>query len=254
MNQVFSRAPDPVSAIRAESTPALEVSGVSAGYGSTTILRDVDISVERGTVAVLLGPNGAGKSTLLKVAAGLLRPSEGAITLNGADVTRRRAFQRNRAGLCMIPDGRGVFRSLTVRENLVLQVTRKERDDAIQRALAAFPPLAKRLSHEARQLSGGEQQMLALARCYLNPSDVILVDEVSMGLAPLMVRAVFGALDSLHKQGVALVVVEQYVDQALALADVVYVMNRGRLQRLGTPDEIDRDELMQMYLGVQSHR
>jgi branched-chain amino acid transport system ATP-binding protein len=228
---------------------ALELHHVAAGYGRTTVLHDIQLSISPGTVAALLGPNGAGKTTLLRVASGLLRPRSGLVKIAGADVTRLAPFKRRQAGLCMIPEGRGVFRALTVRENLLIQVKRSEQAAAFERALAAFPALEKRMSQAARSLSGGEQQMLALARCYLADSSVILVDEVSMGLAPIMVDRVFETLGALRGSGVSLLLVEQYVDRALELADVVYVLNQGQLHYAGTPDEVDREELMRRYLG-----
>jgi branched-chain amino acid transport system ATP-binding protein len=229
--------------------PALEVRGVEAGYGRTTIIRDADLTVPRASVAALLGPNGAGKTTLLKVAAGLLQPTAGKVSVCGRDVTAAAPFKRRHAGLSMIPEGHGIFRNLTVGENLLVQVPRRDRAKAVDRVLSAFPVFKQRLRQVAGTMSGGEQQMLALARCYLNEPEVILVDEVSMGLAPVVVQRVFEAFGRLKQDGVAIVLVEQYVDRALELADAVYVLNRGHLRYVGTPAETDRDDLMHRYLG-----
>ena len=232
--------------------PALRVRGVSAGYGSTTVLRDIDLVVAPGSVVALLGPNGAGKTTLIRTIAGQIRPTAGSVALDGADITRAPAFRRQRQGLCLIPEGRGVFRALTVRENLIVQVPRSERSDAVDRVLAAFPRLAAKMGQVAGTLSGGEQQMLALGRCFLREPRVVLLDEVSMGLAPLVVDQIFQALENLAREGVALVIVEQYVDRALDLADQVHILRRGSTVFRGTPDEISRDELIERYLGGNS--
>jgi branched-chain amino acid transport system ATP-binding protein len=230
------------------TAPTLALESITAGFGGTLVLRDVSIAVQPGQVCALLGANGAGKTTTLRIAAGLLRPRAGTVLLHGTDVTTRPAFRRRRAGLCLVPEGRGVFPTMTVRENLLVQVRRGERGAALDRALDAFPALRDRLGQRAGTLSGGQQQMLALARCYLSDSDVVLVDEVSMGLAPIAVDALYQALEALRRQGVALLLVEQYVDRALQLADVVHVLNRGRIVHVGTPAETDRDTLMRRYL------
>ena len=229
--------------------PVLQLKGVDAGYGRIAVIRGAHLTVQRGSVAALLGPNGAGKTTLLKVAAGLVRPTAGTVRIGDRDMTRDAAFKRRQAGLCLIPEGRGIFRNLTVRENLHVQVPRRDRAGAADRALSAFPALGKRLGQVAGTMSGGEQQMLALARCYLNEPDVILVDEVSMGLAPVIVQRVFEAFARLKQNGMAIVLVEQYVDRALELADGIHVLNRGNLRYVGTPTEIDRDDLMRHYLS-----
>src|SRR5215210_4480450 len=155
----------------------LELSGITAGYGRTTVLRDVDVTVEAGTVVALLGPNGAGKTTLLRTAAGLMRPSAGVIRQEGDDVTRRDAVRRARAGLCLVPEGRGIFRSLTVKENLLLQVPPWHKDGGLERAYETFPVLKERNRQVAGTMSGGQQQMLALARAYLADPKLVLLDE-----------------------------------------------------------------------------
>lgn len=232
---------------------ALELRGVTAAYEGTTVLRDVDLQVRSGEVCALLGPNGAGKTTAMRVAAGLVRPRSGSVLIHGEDVTRLPSHRRRRRGLCLVPEGRGVFPSLTVRENLAVQLPRRGGREALDRTLEAFPILADRLAQRAGTMSGGQQQMLALARCYLRESSVILVDEVSMGLAPLVVDEMFEALAALRAAGCALVIVEQYVDRALALADHVVVLSRGSVVLAATPDDIDRDQLMERYLGIEVH-
>ena len=145
----------------------LELRGIKAGYGEHTVLRDVSLTVQPGTVVAVLGPNGAGKTTLLRVASGLLKPSTGAVLLGGEDVTRTRPYARARRGLCHIPEGRGIYPTLTVRENLVLHSHKGEEAAALDRATSAFPVLGEKLRQPAGQLSGGQQQMLSLVRAYL---------------------------------------------------------------------------------------
>jgi branched-chain amino acid transport system ATP-binding protein len=229
---------------------ALELRGVTAGYGRTTVLRDVDVAVPAGSIVALLGPNGAGKTTLLRVAAGLLRQTSGSVVVCGEEVTRRHPHARGRAGLCLIPEGRGVFPNLSVRENLLLQVPPWEQDRSVVRALEAFPILRERLGQAAGSLSGGEQQMLALSRCFLAKPTVVLLDEVSMGLAPLIIDQIFEALRRLAGEGVALLLVEQYVDRALEMAEGVYLLNQGSIGFSGSPSELDKDEVMRRYIGA----
>jgi branched-chain amino acid transport system ATP-binding protein len=227
----------------------LELRSVTAGYGRTTVLREIDITVAAGSVVALLGPNGAGKSTLLRVASGLLSPTGGEVRLLGADVTRRRAHQRARGGLCLVPEGRGIFPNLSVRENLTLQIPPWKRKAGYDIALEAFPILKERLSQSAGSLSGGQQQMLALSRCFLSEPKVVLLDEVSMGLAPRVIDQIFEALAHLVRSGVSMVLVEQYVTRALHLADHVYLLGRGQVNFSGTPSQLDEVKLMQHYIG-----
>jgi branched-chain amino acid transport system ATP-binding protein len=231
-------------------TALLEVCDLTVAYGEQTALRGVSLTVERGAVAALLGPNGAGKTTLLRTIAGLMRPRSGAIVLDGRDITRQPAHARVRGGICLIPEGRGIFRNLTVRDNLLLQVPRWRRGEGIDAALDAFPILAERLGQLAGTLSGGQQQMLALARCYLSGPSVILLDEVSMGLAPLVVDQIFESIGALARQGISLLLVEQYVDRALDMAETACVLNRGSIAFAGLTDDVSRDALVRDYLGA----
>ncbi|WP_019874276.1 ABC transporter ATP-binding protein [Sporichthya polymorpha] len=226
------------------------VDDVTAGYGESTVLRGVSLEVPDGAVAALLGPNGAGKTTLMRVAAGLIRPRTGHLSLGGADITRHSPHERVKRGLCHIPEGRGVFPSLTVRENLSLQSAPGQQDESIERAVSAFPRLGERLPQLAGTMSGGEQQMLALARAYIQNPRVVLLDEVSLGLAPKVVDEIFEFLAKLRDGGAALVLVEQYVNRALALADQVYLLNRGEIVFSGSPDQVDEATLFEQYVGV----
>jgi branched-chain amino acid transport system ATP-binding protein len=228
----------------------LELKGVSAAYGRAQALWAIDLSVRPGQIAAVLGPNGAGKTTLLKVASGLMRPSGGAVLIDGQDVTRLGAYGRARRGLCLIPEGRGVFPRLTVRENLLLHTPPWKRGSAVDAALDAFPVLRDRLGQRAGSMSGGQQQMLALARCFLAAPSVVLLDEVSMGLAPRIVDEIYASLRTLARAGTTLVIVEQYVNRALAMSDTVHLLNRGRVTFSGPPDELDEQAVLEGYLGA----
>jgi branched-chain amino acid transport system ATP-binding protein len=234
-------------------TSVLEFDDVTAGYGATTVLRGVSLDVRPGQICALLGPNGAGKTTLLRTAAGLLRPERGTVRLNGTAVNTQPPNRRARAGLCLIPEGRGIFRSLTVKDNLRLHLRAGEKDPkaAIDRALDVFPALRDRLGSVAGNLSGGQQQMVALSRAYIADPRVILVDEASMGLAPLVVEEIFQALHALARSGVAMVVVEQYISRALAMADVVVLLHKGSVSYAGPADAVEERMLLRDYLGVQ---
>ena len=227
----------------------LELRRIAAGYGGHTVLRDVSLTVQPGTVVAVLGPNGAGKTTLLRVASGLLKPTAGTVLLGGEDVTRTRPYVRARRGLCHIPEGRGIYPTLTVRENLVLLSRPGEEAAALDRAASAFPVLGDRLRLPAGQLSGGQQQMLSLARAYLTDPKVVIVDEASMGLAPVVVDKIFEFLGQIATSGTALLIVEQYVNRALALADQVYLLNKGSVVAAGRPADIG-DDLFAHYLGT----
>jgi len=228
---------------------ALELRGVSSGYGSTTILRGVDLVVPAGSVTALLGPNGAGKTTLLKTVSGLLRPTSGSVNLDGADVSGLPPYKRAALGLCHIPEGRGIFRSLTVRENLELQAAPGHEQAAMDRCIAAFPILGQRLDQKAGTLSGGQQQMLAMGRAYARSPRLILVDEASLGLAPIVVDSIFEFLAGITRTGASLLIVDQFVARALAMATTAYVLNRGEIVFSGTPAELEAGDVFAQYLG-----
>jgi branched-chain amino acid transport system ATP-binding protein len=228
----------------------LRLEGVEAGYGDATVLRDLDLVVPDGSVVSLLGPNGAGKTTLLRAASGLLEPSAGRLVLDGADVTGLPPHELVARGVCHIPEGRGIFRTLTVRENLVSQAPSTPPGEAVERAVEAFPILGERLSQTAGTLSGGEQQMLALARAYATDARLVLLDEVSMGLAPLVVDEIFAFVERLAAEGRSLLLVEQYVTRALAISDFVYLLNKGRLVFAGEPGELDEQQVFRGYVGA----
>ena len=224
--------------------------GVTAAYGGTVALRGASLVVPTGRAVALLGPNGAGKTTLLSVMSGLLEPAAGRVFVDGEDVTGWAPDQRVRAGLCHITEGRSIFPGMTVGDNLRMFAPRGVEGAAVDRAIDAFPRLGERLSQLAGTLSGGEQQMLALARAYARQAPVVMLDEVSMGLAPIIVDEIFEFLDRLTREGHGLLVVEQYVAKALALADLVYILVRGRIVFAGEPAEIAGDDVIAHYLGA----
>jgi branched-chain amino acid transport system ATP-binding protein len=232
--------------------PVLALSGVEARYGETLVLHDVDLEAAPRTVVALIGANGAGKTTLLRVASGLLTPTRGQVLIDGIDVTRDKPHRRLRRGLCLIPEGRGIFRSLTVRENLELQIPPWLPDSSIQPAIDAFPALGERVNQLAGSLSGGQQQMLALSRAFLSQPRIILLDEVSMGLAPVIVDRMFESLERLAATEVSLVIVEQYINRVIAMADVAYLLTRGTVSWSGPAADLNADVVMANYLGDSS--
>jgi ABC-type branched-subunit amino acid transport system ATPase component/branched-subunit amino acid ABC-type transport system permease component len=232
----------------AELEPAaLRLERIVAGYGEVEVLHGVDLAVDKGQVVTLLGANGAGKSTLCAVAAGLLAPAAGRVLLDGVDVTDQPAFRRARRGLLLAPEARGIFPGLSVDENLSLSLrSSAEREQAYER----FPLLADRRRQPAGLLSGGEQQMLALAPALVRTPAVFVADEPSLGLAPMASEAVFEALTELRQRGSSLLLVEEKAREALELADVVAVMELGRIVWTGPRQEADADRLAAAYLGV----
>jgi branched-chain amino acid transport system ATP-binding protein len=227
----------------------LELRKVSAGYDNHAVLREVDLCVPRNSVVALLGPNGAGKTTLLRVASGLLRPTQGQILIDGVDVTGEPPFQLVHRGVCHVPEGRGVFTALTVGDNVRLQASPALDRKAMKKVAEVFPRLGARVNQVAGTMSGGEQQMLALAHAYVGEPSFVLLDEVSMGLAPKIVDEIFVYLRQLASQGTALLLVEQYVSRALELADFVYILNKGRIQFAGEPSEVEDEAIVESYLG-----
>jgi branched-chain amino acid transport system ATP-binding protein len=231
----------------------LQLDSVVGGYGETTVLRDVSLTVPEASVVALLGANGAGKTTLMRVASGELRPRAGRVLMDERDISSAAPFQRWKLGVCHIPEGRAVFPGLTVRENLVT-FAKGRAEDALARATEAFPVLGQRMAQRAGTLSGGEQQMLALARAYVTEPRVVLLDEVSMGLAPKIVDDIFAFIGLLARTGASLLLVEQYVTRALEMADHVYVLNRGRVTFSGPPSDLDEENVLAGYLGASSSR
>ena len=226
-----------------------ELRNVVAGYDESTVLRDVSLVVPDAAVVALLGPNGAGKTTLLRIASGLLRPARGRLLLDGDDVTGRSPFELTARGVCHVPEGRGVFGGLSVWENIRLQASAGGEAAAFEQAVEAFPILGERRNQLAGTMSGGQQQMLALARAYVSNPKVVLLDEVSMGLAPKLVDEVFDFIGRLAAAGGSLLLVEQYAHRALALADYVYILDRGAIAFVGEARELENDDLFRRYMA-----
>lgn len=236
----------------------LEVSHLSVSYGPHRALEDVSIRVGEGEICVILGANGAGKSSLLKAIAGLVKPLDGSrITVDGADITRLSPDRIVEAGLALVPEGRGIFGAMTVAENLQLGAySRRARDgEAAHRSqvLALFPRLAERHGQVVRTMSGGEQQMVAIARALMSNPAILMMDEPSLGLSPILTKELFRSLAAVRETGVGILLVEQNARQSLAIADRGYLIENGRIVGEGRAEELARDPAVQAaYLGGAS--
>ncbi len=247
-----ARAPLPPQSVAGQPRPsALVLEGLSVRYGDAKALSDVSFDLPQGQVLAVLGPNGAGKSSLARAIAGLV-PSGGQIVLAGEEISGWPAHRVRRAGIVHLPEGRGVFRGLTVTENLRMGVatlgSRQARREAVERAFEIFPALDRRRHHIAGLLSGGEQQMLSLARALATMPKLLIADELSLGLAPLMVDVVFEGLARARDAGVTVIMTEQYVYRALSFADQCLVLQRGEIAWKG-PADIAKGEVLRHYLG-----
>jgi branched-chain amino acid transport system ATP-binding protein len=231
----------------------LEVDRLTAGYGGFAVLGGVSLEVAHGALVVLVGPNGAGKTTLLSAVTGVI-PSTGVVRLAGVDLARETISARVARGLVLVPEGRHLFTEMTVRENLELGGylrARPDREAAIEEVLALFPRLAERLTQPAGTMSGGEQQMVAIARALVSRPRLLLLDEPSLGLAPQMIAELFRLVRRIRDRGTAVLMVEQNVRQALAIADAGYVLERGAIVASGTGREVlASDRIQRAYLGV----
>ena len=229
--------------------PVLELRDVRAGYGHLDALHGVDLTLRAGHVYALLGPNGAGKTTTLAVASGQITPHSGSLSLAGRDVTGASADAIARTGVCLVPEGRGVFPNLTVADNLRMATFTGTTYAQVQdRAFARFPRLAERSRQIAGTLSGGEQQMLSLARALATGPAILLIDELSMGLAPLVVEELYTHVRHIADEGVPILLVEQFGNDILQIADVAGIMLHGRIRHEGAPAEIS-ERLADAYLG-----
>ncbi|MCU1600326.1 MAG: transporter related [Frankiales bacterium] len=231
-------------------TAALELIGLEAGYGRIEVLRGVDLHVPHGKVTALLGPNGAGKTTTLRTIGGSLTPTKGCVHLDGVHVNGASPSALARAGLCHIPEGRGVFPNLTVTENLRMTVYGGDRSlpDVLESSFARFPRLAERRHQLAGTMSGGEQQMLAMARSLTGRPGLLLLDEISMGLAPMIVRELYDLVGQLAAEGITILVVEQFARLALSVADFAAVMSGGFITTVGQPADV-ADAVEDAYFG-----
>jgi len=232
----------------------LSIEGLRGGYGRVEVLRGVDLNVDDGEVVVLLGSNGAGKSTLNNTVCGLYPAWSGQVHFDGRDLTRPHYRSVVRAGLIQVPEGRRVFPNLSVHENLELGTFargRGRRADNLQRVFTIFPRLKDRRSQRAGTLSGGEQQMLAIGRGLMAEPRLLILDEPSLGLSPLLVEEMFALIRQLNRDGLAMLLVEQNVAQSLQIADRAYVLENGLVRFAGRSDELlASDELRRSYLGL----
>jgi branched-chain amino acid transport system ATP-binding protein len=229
----------------------LEVENLSVRHGQLLAVSELSLVVNAGQVVAVIGANGAGKSTLLETIAGLLHAAEGRVVLDGTDVTRLPAHRRLRAGIALVPEGRRLFPSLTVRENLQTGQYRKRPGPwDIPAVYELFPWLPERSGQRASALSGGEQQAVALARALLGNPRVLLLDELSLGLAPVVIANVYRTLPRIVAQGTAVLLVEQDVNLALRCADHVHCLLEGRIRLSGAPAALTRDQIEAAYFGV----
>ena len=233
----------------------LEVHDLTAGYGKAQVLWDVSLTVGAGEIVTLLGPNGAGKTTLVNAIAGIAPPWSGRVSLEGTDLGSTRPHKISEAGVAVVPEGRRIFPDMNVADNLDIGAynprARERRDDSLERVLTIFPRLGERKRQLAGSLSGGEQQMLAIGRALMAEPSLLLLDEPSLGLAPIIVENIFAILRRLNEEGLSILVVEQNAVEALDLASRGYVLEEGRVVGEGSSAELLADErLRQAYLGL----
>ena len=233
----------------------LEVSDLEVAYGDVGALWGVSLHVDPGTIVALVGANGAGKTTLLRTVSGLLKPKAGDIRLSGQSITGKAPQEIARLGIAHVPEGRGLFRHMTVLENLELGAfqpkARPRTKELLEKAYTLFPRLKERAHQKAGSLSGGEQQMLAIARATMSEPSLLILDEPSLGLSPLVVQQMFALIQTLHGQGVTILLVEQNIHQALKVADYAFVLKTGSLAMQGTGADLIADpEIQKAYMGV----
>lgn len=232
----------------------LEVDDISVFYGKFQALWGVSLKVNKGEIVALVGPNGAGKTTTLKTVAGLLKPVKGRIKLNGSDITGLPAHEVAKRGISMVPEGRQLFDKMTVYENLLMGAYLKKKEeikDALELVFQLFPRLKERKNQLAGTMSGGEQQMLAVARALMSKPLLLLIDEMSLGLMPKLVSELFETVRRIREEGITILMVEQHVESALKLADRGYLMEQGRIVLEGTGEELLRsDYVKKTYLGL----
>lgn len=235
--------------------PLLELKGVAAGYGRVQVLRDLTFAVPEGSVVALVGPNGVGKTTTLRVISGTLPIRSGEVRFDGRRIDGLGPYRTAERGITLVPEGRGVFPGLTVADNLSIAAhadrsrSSRERDAALEETFSLFPRLRERADQLAGTMSGGEQQMLALSRAFLAQPRLLLVDELSMGLAPQIVADLFASLERFRQRGVTIVLVEQFLTYALAMADICYEMAKGSIVFAGDPAEVEAGHGVQ-HFGV----
>ncbi len=231
----------------------IEIENLRAGYGSINILWDLSLAIEEGKLTCIIGPNGAGKTTLLRAVMGLVPVTQGKITLNGRPLAGTRTWEMAQEGIVMIPEGRLIFRDMTVEENLIMgafpKAQRKKTRANLERVYGLFPRLLERRTQVAGSLSGGESQMLAMGRGLMAEPKVILLDEPSLGLAPVIVQEIFAILGRLKAEGSTIVLVEQNTHMAVKVADQVHLMQTGRVLLSQLAGQVDLDQLHDLYFA-----
>ena len=236
------------------TTPWIDAKGIHTFYGSSHILHGIDFTVGQGETIGLMGRNGMGKSTLLKSLMGLVKPRSGSVAVAGRDMTGKPPYEVARLGIAYVPEGRGIFGNLSVVENLQMAAragTRGQRDWTYERVLETFPRLKERLGHGGQQLSGGEQQMLAIGRALMTNPDVLILDEATEGLAPLIRDEIWACLAQLRSAGQSVLVVDKYVEKLIALADRHTIIERGAVVWQGSSAALDADHgIWHRYLGI----
>lgn len=229
----------------------LEVTAIDVFYGDFQALYGLDVVVEEGETLAVIGANGAGKSTLLKAIAGLVRPGSGSVIFDGQDIGAKPPHKRVPLGIALTPEGRRIFPSLTVEENLLVgRHTKRKGPWSLTTIYDAFPLVADRKDRKGANLSGGEQQAAAIARALMSNPRLLLLDEVSLGLAPVVIEQIYAAMPLITAQGTTVLIVEQDVNQALAYADRVQCLLEGKTVLTGTPDHLSRDEIAAAYFGI----
>ena len=233
---------------------ALAVNSLNLHHGLLHAVRDLSLNVAEGEIVALVGANGAGKTTLLRAIAGAHRPTSGTITYGGADITHRAAHRRVNMGIALVPEGRRLFTQMTVEENLLLgRTARRPGDWTVERVLDIFPNLKPRLKARAGTLSGGEQQAAAIGRALMSNPDVLLLDEVSLGLAPLVVERVYLSLSDLMKTGVTIILVEQDLGRAMSVANRIICLLEGHAVLESAAQDLTRDAVTDAYFGLSRH-
>lgn len=232
----------------------LEIRGLHVNYGPIQAIRGIDLDIEEGSIVALLGANGAGKTTTLRTISGVIKPASGSVRLGGLELTDYRACKIARSGVNMSPEGRLIFNGLTVEENLRVGAyclkSKAEVEANMRRALDLFPRLEERMKQQASTLSGGEQQMLAIARALMARPRILLLDEPSLGLAPLVIKDIFKTLQEIRSAGTTILIVEQNALATLKIADSAYVLELGKISMSGKADVLIHDErLIEAYLG-----
>ncbi len=238
-------------------TPFLEVKDLSISYGGIKAIRSISFSILKGQKVSLIGANGAGKSTTLKGICGLIKPLKGSVIFNGSNVNKFSADKRSNLGIILVPEGRGIFSRMTVFENLQIGAFSRQKENLqdinldIEIQIDQFPRLKERLNQLAGTLSGGEQQMLAISRALMAKPKLLLLDEPSMGLAPILVDQIFNVIDTINKDGITILIVEQNAKRAIEISDVTIIMDSGNITQIGKSSLIiDDPKIQQAYLGL----